>query len=278
MIGVEEQLLAEAIRDTLAAASSAEARLADVAEGNTQANIEHGPHADQLAESSETLRWYILSAYRHIVVLADRVGLARYAEEVVRTRDRFKDLAQTEHTPWDVQAVSPALAEARQLFRPIEAMLLGGQGTALGILERILRSTPAIVARTGAIPTRESQVATPVIDLLRTCFPDVAGEGEILQAGRKLRCDVAIESLRAAVEFKFVDKRTKVRPVLDGVLADVSNYGDDPRWRSHFAVIYQTSNFIDEGELREKVRKAGGRAVWTVIVVEQLAGATSPIS
>ena len=277
MIGVEEQLLAEAIRDTLRSATRAETHLACVEESNTLHNVEEGRHAEQLAEASETLRWHVLAAYRHIAVLAERLALPDYAAEVTRARSGHKDLAQTEHTPWDVQPVSPALAEARQLFQPLEAMLLGGTGTALGILERILRNTPTIVARFGTTPTREHDVATPVVETLRTCFPDVASEGEILQAGRKLRCDAAIASLRAAVEFKFIDRRAKARPVLDGIVADVSNYGDDPRWRSFFAVVYQTRRFIDEAELREKVRGSGGRSAWTVIVVEPQPASGAPV-
>ena len=277
MIGAEEQLLAEAIRDTFRSASQAEMKLAYVEEGNTTENVRHGHHAEQLAEATETLRWHVLAAYRHLAVLAERLALPAYAADVTRARRKHKDLAATEHTPWDLHAVSPALAEARQLFQPLEAMLLGGTGTALGILERILRSTPAIVARSGTTPTREHDVASPVIEMLRTCFPDVTGEGEILQAGRKLRCDAAIVSLRAAIEFKFIDRKAKARPVLDGVVADVSNYGDDPRWRSIFAVVYQTRKFIDEAELREKVRALGGRSAWTVIVVEPHAASVAPM-
>ena len=269
MIGVEEQLLAEAIRDTFREGSKAESRLANIELANTVENVERGPHADQLAEATETLGFYVSAAYRHVAVLAERLGLPHYAEQIARARRSYKSLAGTEPTPWDVHPVSPALAEARELYRPLEAMLLGGTGTALGILERVLRQTPAIVANAGERPASEHQVVVPVLQHLRTCFADVVEESQILQAGRKLRCDISIESLRVAIEFKFINTAAKTRPALDGIVADVSNYGDDPRWRSFFIVVYQTGKFIDEAELREKVRVARGRAPWTTIVVQQ---------
>ena len=252
MIGSEEQLLAEAIRDIFREGARAEAKLAHLELGDTMESVEEPMHAAALDEAGETLAFYVSAAFRH-----------------PRT-PCHKSLAGVEQTPWDVHAVSPSLAEARELYRPLEALLPGGTGTALGILERVLRSTPTIVAKTGKLPTSEHQVVVPVLEYLRTCFPDVVDEGQILQIGRKLRCDIAIESLRAAIEFKFVDKKAKARSVLDGEVADVSNYGDDPRWRSYFAVVFQTSKFIEEAELREKVRRAGGRSSWTVIVAEPL--------
>lgn len=270
MIGSEEQLLAEAIRDIFREGARAEAKLAHLELGNTMESVEEPMHAAALDEAGETLAFYVSAAFRHVAVLAERLGLPEHAKQVARARRCHKSLAGVEQTPWDVHAVSPSLAEARELYRPLEAMLPGGTGTALGILERVLRSTPTIVAKTGKLPTSEHQVVVPVLEYLRTCFPDVVDEGQILQIGRKLRCDIAIESLRAAIEFKFVDKKAKARSVLDGVVADVSNYGDDPRWRSYFAVVFQTSKFIEEAELREKVRRAGGRSSWTVIVAEPL--------
>jgi hypothetical protein len=92
-VGIEEQLLAAAIRDTIAKADQAVAKLYHVTLGNTLDNIDEGAHAEALEEAESTLEFYVEKAFRDISILAERLGLPAFRSDVARTRKSFSKLS-----------------------------------------------------------------------------------------------------------------------------------------------------------------------------------------
>lgn len=79
---IEEQLLADSIRNTLYAGEKAVSKLTLLTYGNTPNNVEAGDHAERLQEEEESIRFHVEKAFRDVAILSERLALPQFAKEV----------------------------------------------------------------------------------------------------------------------------------------------------------------------------------------------------
>lgn len=277
---IEEQLLAASIRNTIGDADRALVKYFHVSEGNTAENVEEGEHADELAGATLHLQFLIEKAFRDTAILAERLGLPKYRKDIMRKMRSFRDLADTEVTPWDVMFHSPPLAAARSLYGSLAVMTEGREVTGLGVFETILANTPKIIDRAGLSPSSEAEVREAVREVLQFSFRDVVREIPIAKNLKVYKPDIGVRSLMAAAEYKFIDSAAEAKAALDGIYADMRGYSGHHEWRSFYAVLYMTAPFYTQKDVDAEFELVKADLSWKPMVLVgpgQRKGKSSPV-
>jgi hypothetical protein len=265
-MNIEEHLLATAIRDTLGKASQAAYHLYNLEMGNTLGNIDEGPHADELTEAQDVLTFYVEKAFRDTTILAERLALPLYRQDIAAAREGFKDLCKLEHPPEDHYRC-PALDSAHRLFDSLAIMTEGRALTGLGVFETILGNTAKIVSQAGLEPDREVAVSGKIRDTLDLCFTHVIQDPPIPKGITRYKPDIGVPDLMAAAEYKFVDTKEEMKRALREVYTDMKGYGGHSEWRSFYAVFYMTKPFFTQKEVDKEFHLVKADLSWTPLVV-----------
>ena len=264
---IEEQLLAASIRDTIREADVALAKYYHVCEGNREDNVDEGDHADELKGAELHLSFLIEKVFRDTAILAERMALPGYRKDVLRARRSFKDLTETETTPWDVMFHSPPLSTARMMFNSVGTMVEGREVTGLRVFETVLQNTPKIIERGGLVPSSEAEVREAVRGVLRLAFREVVREVPIPKSIKTYRPDIGVPSQLAASEYKFIDSKAEAKAAREGIYADMRGYAGHHAWRSFYAVLYMTGNFYNQADVDHEFRLVKADLNWTPLVM-----------
>lgn len=262
-MGREEWLLAESIANEIERAESALHELDGLQrEGAANSN---DPEDDRYERAELALAYYIGCAFRSVAALADRLGIESIAQEACSARARPDYLAATDR-PYDGEIFSQALSQARSCFEPLRAMTTARAVTAQEVLRTILLSTGKIVGDRGLAPKNEAEVRNAVLEVCQYAFSDAKRETPIFKRVSHYKADVTVQSLRAVVEFKFIDDRAEMKSALDGVYADMKGY-KDMAWESFYSVFYMTAPFFTQQEIDEEFRFVDADKTWEPILI-----------
>ncbi|CAL1690602.1 hypothetical protein MMB232_00731 [Brevundimonas subvibrioides] len=265
-MNIEEHLLAASIRDTLGQASKAAYKLYNLEQGNTPYNVDEGPHADELAEGQGVLTFYIDKAFRDTAILAERLGLPLYRQDVAAARSALKDLYRLQKPP-EEEYRCPALDSAQRLFDSLATMTEGRALTGLGVFENVLGNTAKIISQAGLEPDREVAVSGKIREVLELCFTHVIQDSPIPQGITRYKPDIGVPDLLAAAEYKFADSKEEMKRALREVYTDMRGYGGHPQWRSFYAVFYMTKPFFTQKDVDKEFLLVKADLSWTPIVL-----------
>ncbi|HEL5321795.1 TPA: hypothetical protein UOJ11_001459 [Stenotrophomonas maltophilia] len=260
----EDWLLAESVAKEL---ERAEAALDEV--DNLQrigAANSDDPEDDRYQTAERTMVYYIDRAYRSIAALSERLGITTIAREVVAARADKDFLSRTDRSnEGDIH--SAALSKAQSCFDPLKALTSARAVTAQDVLRTILQSSGKIAAARGTPPKNEADVRNAVLEVCEFAFNDAMRETPVAKRLTGYRIDLTVRSLRSAVEFKFIDKKSEMRTAIEGVYADMKGYRH-PDWDSFYSVFYMTSPFYTQAEVDEEFRYVDADKSWEPIVVQ----------
>lgn len=262
-MGREEWLLGESIANEFDRAERALRALDDLQRGGTSHSED--PEDDRYRLAEETLGYYVDRAFRSVAALADRLGVRSVSREACSARSKGAYLSATSR-PYEGEIFSEALSQARGCFEPLRAMTMARAVTAQDVLRSVLLNTGKIVQDSGLVPKTEADVRNAVLRVCQYAFPDAKRETPIFQRISHYKADVTVESLRAVVEFKFVDSREEMKTALDGVYADMRGYRS-AAWESFYSVFYMTGPFFTEQEIDEEFRYVGADRTWEPILI-----------
>jgi len=130
--------------------------------------------------------------------------------------------------------------------------------TALGRLISILRQFPTAMALEPASPDDERDVQRIPWTMLAGIYPDLRDEQWLAQFGvYQPRSDLAIESLKAVVEAKYIKRASDFRKIQDELVADATTYTQKPeRIDKVVALIYDaTSSQHKYEQMRTDLKK-----------------------
>ena len=262
-MGREEWLLAESIENEIVRAR----RALNEVDGLQQegAARDDDPEDDRYERAEAALSYYIECTFRSIAALADRLGIGSLAEEARSARAKPGYLTATDR-PFDGEIFSEALSQAQSCFAPLRAMTTARAVTAQDVLRSILLSAGKIVQTRGLVPKNETDVRNAVLEVCQYAFPDAKRETPIFKRITHYKGDVTVQSLRAVVEFKFIDDRAEMKTALDGVYADMKGYRD-MAWESFYSVFYMTGPFFTQYEIDEEFRYVDADKSWEPILI-----------
>jgi hypothetical protein len=266
-MGREEQLLSASIAETLSKANAAETNVSYVVEGIRK--ISELDHDEELHEAYETLRFYLEKLYRDVGILAERLGLPLFTDEVAK---RFRSytsnaLIKMDHEPWDLGLRSAPLAQVQSYYRSLATMTDGRAVTGIDVFRTILQNTAAIIQSYNVFPTKEADVRHAIFNVLKLAFHDAIREIPIGQLLKTYKPDLGVRSLMAAAELKFASSEREVTAHLEGIYADMKGYAGHYEWRTFFAVIYTTKAIAHQQRLEEEFRGVKADMNWTPIIV-----------
>jgi hypothetical protein len=267
LMGREEQLLSASIAETLRKATAAETKVSYVTQGIRK--VSELDHDKELYEAEETLRFYLEKLYRDVGILAERLGLPLFADEVAKKFRSYTSnaLIQMEHEPWDLGLQSAPLAQVRSYYTSLATMTDGRAVTGIDVFRTILQNTAAIIQSYNVCPTKEADVKKAIFDVLKFAFHDAIREIHIGQLLITYKPDLGVRSLMAAAEYKFASSEREVKVSLEGIYADMKGYSGHYEWRTFFAVIYTTKAIVHQQRLEEEFRGVKADMNWTPIIV-----------
>lgn len=234
---------------------------------------EHGYHEDERYESEKSyLGFRLRQAYLRMLILIERAQLpqflATFRDGFLAFEGKLDHVEHSSHDPEDLY--SKPLIFIDQSFDALSAMLRSGSKrdqSNVGLLERVLRQTPYILADRGAVPTSEKDVRQAVFDVLKTVFPDCRREIPVSHLFKTYRADIGVPALKALVEFKYALDEKELKSELDGVYADMNGYAGDPQWTRFFAVFYTASAVAAPERMLEEFKLSRADISWTPLIV-----------
>jgi len=272
-MGLEEQLLATAIREGIAAGEAAATQLGRLQAGSTLSNVDEGEHADKMDEARHILSFKVAQAFRDTMILAERLGLPLLRADIAKDRSRFKKQFDAINLdPEGMHWISAPLSTATLYFNSMATMTQGRALTGLSVLETVLGNTAKIIAHSGLEPSSEKEVRDAVRATLSFAFPDVVREMSIVKSFKTYKPDIGVMSLMAAAEYKFVDSREEAKKALDEIYTDMKGYRGSFEWRSFYAVLYMTDAFYTQKDVDHEWRLVKAESSWTPIVIHGRGG------
>lgn len=134
------------------------------------------------------------------------------------------------------------------------------------ILVRILRQLPHYLEITNNLPSKEKHLQDALLPLLRLAFPDVISHPPTSKQTKTYFPDFGIDSLKTAIEIKFVDEKAKAPLALGELYEDMKGYADSG-FSFFIGLIYMTANFITKEQVDAELNKVGIPKSWKVYPV-----------
>lgn len=262
----EEILLADHISDTLQEAEASVRKLGNWIDQNTGA---HPEQEEEFVLESDVLKHNVEKTYRDCGILAERLNLPKFVDKISEKLESSRGkLSELIVSPYDDGSFGcDALYQASVLFEPLSVMVRGNAITGLEVFRTILENTSKIIHERGLEPKKELTVRNEVLAIVSYAFRDATKDVSINKPMKVYKPDIGVPSLMAAAEYKFASSEQEVKTALDGISADMKGYGNDPSWRSFFAVIYMTRPFFTQKDVELHFRVSRAELSWTPIVL-----------
>ena len=134
-------------------------------------------------------------------------------------------------------------------------------------LERILLNTPKIVYDNKLDPSNENDVRNVVYNLLVHVFPSTLREISISQVTKTYKPDIGVQSLKAAIEYKFADSKDEVKKAIGGLYEDMRGYSGSEDWKVFYAVVYMTDAYFTSDQIKAEFAHTESDKNWKPILV-----------
>lgn len=162
------------------------------------------------------------------------------------------------------------LQDQLSLLAPLVEAPSGEESQVL-ILRNILQQSDWLIHQSGKPPKKEKDVQDALQTPLRLAFPDCTRQVSIVQVSKAYEPDFGIESIRTAIEVKYVNDDPHVGIAIGQLYEDMKGYAGAPQWAHFEALIYQTAPFTTQMFVDAELKKVGAPKDWVVHVVTGVA-------
>lgn len=208
-----------------------------------------------------------------MIVLIEQLGLDAFLEEYRSGFKRFaKKLDRVYRPDYDPEIhESLALDYVKDMLNTLSDSLEPEKAEheidALGQIKGLLQAADFILGRAKIEPKSEQDIQKAVFEYLRILYPGARREVPIAHVIKTFKADIAIDELGLLIEIKFIDSPAEARSGCPGLFEDMFGYRGDPKWTSHFALVYLTGAHMRQEELDAEFALAECPVDWTPIVV-----------
>jgi hypothetical protein len=229
-----------------------------------------GPLEELEQQESSKLEHTLTQAYRTMCVFLERAGLNLALADLKEEWNSYKD-GLSELKDWDDEPeykYSPALIFLNNQLRVFEALEndLTAEQPQIEIVRRIVKNTAQVVALAPAPPASEADIQRALHAHLRVGFPDARREAAVAQPTKTYKPDIAIDSLRTAIEVKFADSEEKAKVALGGLYEDMKGYAGDRAYTTFTAVVFMNDAYISQDVLDAEAARVGVLKDWRIYV------------
>jgi hypothetical protein len=215
----------------------------------------------------------IEAAHLKMLVLIEQLCSSAFLEEYRKGFRRFrKKLDDVQRNRYDPEIhESEALLYVKRSFQTLsesrEPAAHAHEIDAIAQIDGLLRSAHYIVGRAKIEPKSEAEVRRALLDYIRILYPDARPDVPIAHIEKAFKADIGIEQLGVLIEIKFVDSAREAKSEPPGFYEDMFGYRGDPRWTTHFALVYSTGPYIRQEELEAEFQIAECPVDWIPISV-----------
>lgn len=215
--------------------------------------------------------YYIESAFRHTLVLLDKLNLSRTYEQV---SEIFGEAQKKGFRESQMGVDEPYLHWSSVIYDFLQSI-----GNSYNIhpfsdlvskdIISILRATLYSITDKNIFskpPTRESEVHSRIEAVLKCVFPDLKHKPSINKPIKNFEPDTGLPSVRTLIEYKFISNQNDAKRVSDEILADTRGYFSRD-WEKFIYVIYETSRIRPETEWSQLFRESGVQGNTQIIVL-----------
>lgn len=260
----EEQALLASIYDTLQYAALAER---DIQHHELVSGSIASAPDEELDDAQFRLKAYLERMFLQLRILAERLGLPHTRDEILDCQKKQGDLAHYDISHGDCDIYAPALDQAREYLRCLEALVNPEQSSQLNVFRTILQHTAKIIVDANLLPTKEVDVRNQILRVTSYSFTDATKEIAIPQSVKTYRGDIGIPSIKAVAEYKFAKTEGAMRTCLDGIYADMKGYSGHSQWQHFFAVFYMKAAFFTQDHIEKEFQGVEASSSWTPIVI-----------
>ena len=217
----------------------------------------------------ELLSFRIRSLYVRVAFALEALELRSLLDELEKGFKPFRKNPTILASDWLGEPYPRALVYLDDFVSALRASVgKTGEATAgLVQLERILLGTPKLIRDRGITPRNESMVRNAMYELLLHPYPDTVRDVRLPKVSKTYKPDIGIPSLKAAIEYKFVDNDRDAKTAIGGVYEDVKGYAGSADWKHFFAVFYLTAAFVTPAQVDAEFKLSGVDHSWKPLLV-----------
>jgi hypothetical protein len=210
--------------------------------------------------------YYIESAFRHTLVLLDKLNLSRTYEQV---SEFFGEAQKKGFRENEMGIDEPYLRWSAVIYDFLQSI-----GNSYNIhpfsdlvskdIISILRATLYSITDKNIFsepPARESEVHSRIEAVLKCVFPDLKHKPSISKPIKNFEPDTGLPSVRTLIEYKFISNQNDAKRVSEEVLADTRGYFSR-EWKRFIYVIYEESRIKPESEWAQMLKECGVSTVF----------------
>ena len=216
----------------------------------------------------------IFEMYLKIVFALEYMGLTTLLEKFQSEYDKYKDdVTVLDVVPYIDILHSPVVSLIWHFKNVLNSQFEDKKSNDtkiandLSTLERMLRGTAKIIADRKILPKNESDVQKEIYNVLLHVFPDTVREIPIPKIAKTFKPDLGVKHLKCAIEYKFVNSEKEAKSCVGGIFEDMMGYEGTDDWKTFFAVIYMTDNFMTQDQIEAEFELSKAKKNWKPIVV-----------
>ncbi|HKI01440.1 MAG TPA: hypothetical protein VKK31_05625 [Thermoanaerobaculia bacterium] len=236
---------------------------------------------EELELLEEELELIVRRSRGRLLLIADILGASSFVREFEEEWKKYKDKPTAlELTKWTSVAYCPPFEYVSEALRAVASIMQGSDAQKyqheqeLSRLERVLAGTAKLLHDRRILPSSEAEVRREVYSILIHFYPDTVREVGVIQGLKTYKVDIGIRSLKAAIEYKFVDSEEEARKFIGGIYEDIHGYTGSADWETFFAVIYMTRPFLADAQVEAERRGTSVPENWRFVLVTGEGGRT----
>jgi hypothetical protein len=224
----------------------------------------------------EQLADQIRSLYVHVAFTLEAIGLSSLLVQFREDFEPFRKDPTALATDRLGEPYPRALVYLKDYVHALRAAAGKPEDAVDGLqqLERILLGTPKVIRDRDIEPYNESSVRKAMYELLLHPYPDTVRDVPIAKVSKSYKPDIGIRSLKAAVEYKFVDSEKEAKTAIGGVYEDVKGYAGSADWQHFYAVFYMTAAYLTPAQVEAEFRLSEVDRSWKPLLVSGGGGRT----
>ena len=121
-------------------------------------------------------------------------------------------------------------------------------------IPELIQLLPNTATRLSLSITNENDLDKLIEAFLIPLYPNINSNPALILPEGYRQPDSSIPSLNLLIEYKFINKKTDLRNIIDEIQADIRNYAQEP-WQYLYVVIGMNDNYTTEVKMKNTVFK-----------------------
>jgi hypothetical protein len=225
-----------------------------------------GPQVDE----EELVAYYVENAFIETLVFLESAGL-KESFRLVETLNGKAKKSYADAYEYEGELYLKWSEKLRHYLDAIQHMFgERNAGAITNTVSEILRGCAYVITDQRLFPntpSEEADIHIRIEGILRAVFPDVRTKPPVAKPIKNFEPDTGLPSIKALIEYKYIENKADAKLVSDQVLADTRGYTSKD-WNQFIYVIYETHRIESEKKWNQHLQECGVADNTSVIVLQ----------